>query len=149
MNFFKRSRTFVTLIVATGLVAVACFFPLQKTQSLLEQDLFWSEKRYGKQRYDVLLMGDSRTYMGVSPEILREYIPNMDIYNFGFPSGRINRQLLKEAQKRFQRNGKYILIFSCTCLDLCNSVNEHFFNIANSNSFCPNNIWIRKKKSHL
>ena len=50
----------------------------------LESDLFWNEKRYGKQQYDVLLMGDSRTYMGVSPEILREYIPNMDIYNFGF-----------------------------------------------------------------
>ena len=110
-----------------------------------ESGLFWHEKRYGKQRYDVLLIGDSRTYMGVSPEILREYIPNMDIYNFGFPTGRINRQLLGEARKRFQQNGKHILIFGCTYSDLCNSENKHFFNIANLNSFWLNNVWIRKK----
>ena len=81
MNLFKRSRTFVTLIVATVFVAGECFLYAPFSS---EKDRFWREKRYGEGRYDVLLMGDSRTNEGVSPEILQKYIPNMSFYNFGF-----------------------------------------------------------------
>ncbi len=133
MNLFKESRTSVTLFIAIGLVAVSHFPPLQKKQHLPERKLFWIEKRYGKPRYDILLMGDSRTYKGVSPEILQKYIPNMSFYNFGFSSGRINRQLLREAKKRLKRNGKRILVFGCTYLDLVNMKNEHFFYIKELN----------------
>ncbi len=139
MNFFKRSRTFVTL--NTAIVLAGGMLQLLPEKHL-ESDLFWSEKRYGKQRYDALLMGDSRTYLGVSPEILREYIPNMDIYNFGFSAGRINRQLIDSGSKRLQQNGKRILIFGCTYLDLCNSRNEHFFSIVKEAPL--RNTWIQK-----
>lgn len=129
----RGNRTFVTLSTAIGLVAVSHFSLLQKKQHLDEGDLFWIEKRYGKQQYDVLLMGDSRTYKGVSPEILQKYIPNMSFYNFGFSGGRINRQLLREAGKRLNRNGKRILAFGCTCGDSVNMKNEHFFSIKELN----------------
>ena len=122
------------MFIATLLVAMGTFQPLpQNTRDYLEDSRFWCEKRYGKQQYDVLLMGDSRTYVGVSPEILQKYNPNMSFYNFGFCVGRINRQLLREAEKRLKWNGKRILAFSCTCIDLMNVKNEYFFNIGELN----------------
>ena len=71
----------------------------------------------------------------------------MDIYNFGFSAGRINRQLLTEAKRRFKRNAKRILVFDCTCIDLMNKKNKHFFSIKKLKSFslALQNIWIREK----
>ena len=130
MNLFKRSRTFLTLTTAIGLVAVACCFPLQKTQLLLEQELFWSEKRYGQRQYDVLLIGDSTTHEGVSPEILEEYIPNATIYNFGFMGVAVNQKLLETAEKRLKKNGKRIFVFGLSPRSLIvKRKNNHFSHI--------------------
>jgi hypothetical protein len=130
MNLFKRSRTFVTLLVMASLFIIEGLASLSRIEKLqLQSDLFWAEKVYGKSQYDVLLMGDSRTYMGVSPKTLRSRIPHISVYNFGFCSGRINKQLLGEAEKRLQKNGKRFLIFSCTSCDLIDTKNVHFFSI--------------------
>ena len=145
----RGNRTFVTLGTAIGLVAVSHFSLLQKKQHLDEEKLFWIEKRYGKQQYDVLLMGDSRTFEGVSPEILQKYIPNMSFYNFGFCVGRINRQLLREAGKRLKWNGKRILAFGCTCIDSMNVRNEHFFSIEELNLVLPALRSILSRKTSL
>ena len=113
-----------SLVIIKGLV------PLSRIEKLqLQSDLFWAEKVYGKSQYDVLLMGDSRTYMGVSPKTLRSRVPHVSIYNFGFSSGRINEQLLREAEKRIQKNGERFLIFSCTSCNLIDTKNKHFFSI--------------------
>ena len=147
MSLFKRSRTFVTLFIATLLVAMGTFQPLpQNTRDYLEHNRFWCEKRYGKQQYDVLFIGDSRTYECISPKILQKYIPNMSLYNFGFSGGRINRQLLTEAKRRFKRNAKRILVFDCTCIDLMNKKNKHFFSIKKVRPvlLMLRSIWIRE-----
>ena len=126
----RGNRTFVALSTAIGLVAVACYFPLQKTQLLLEQELFWSEKRYGQRQYDVLLIGDSTTHEGVSPEILKEYIPNATIYNFGFIGVAVNQKLLETAEKRLKKNGKRIFVFGFSPRSLIlKRKDEHFSRI--------------------
>jgi hypothetical protein len=133
MNAFMRNRSFVTLTILVGLVGIKGISPLsQKEKIELEMALFWSDKRYGKQKYNVLLMGDSRTYMDVSPKILREYVPNVSIYNFAFSGGRINGQLLQEALRRLKENGKRVLVFSCTSCSLMSVRNKHFFSIKES-----------------
>ena len=97
-------------------------------EAQLAADSFWAEKVYGKSQYDILLMGDSRTYMGVSPKTLRSRVPSMSIYNFGFSAGHINNQLLEEGQKKLQ-NGKRFLIFLCTSSNLRDMNNDHLFSI--------------------
>ena len=115
----------------------------QSEKNDLASALFWVEKRYGKRQYDVLLVGDSRTYQGVSPEILRKHVSHIGIYNFGFSGGRINRQLLKEAKKRLKKNGKRIFIFGCTSCNLQDEINEHFLSIREVTpvSFCLPAVW--------
>ena len=104
--------------------------PLSRIEKLqLQSDLFWAEKVYGKSQYDVLLMGDSRSYKGVNPKTLRSRVPHISIYNFGFSSSRINEQLLREAEKRIQKDGKRFLIFSCTSRNLMDVENVYFFSI--------------------
>lgn len=106
---------------------------IEKAQ--LQSDLFWVEKVYGKSQYDILLMGDSRTYEGVSPKMLRNRVPRVSIYNFGFFAAHINEQLLKEAEKRLRTDGKRFLIFSCTSRNLMDLKNEHFFSIHKPTAF--------------
>ena len=128
MNLFKRSRTFVTLFVATVVLAVDIF--LTKPKSAATE--YWIRKRYGKQQHDVLLLGDSRSFQGIDPRILQKYIPRMSAYCFGFNASSINLQLLEEyVPKRLKRNGKRILVFNCTSLDLIESKNRHLLSINN------------------
>ncbi|MFQ6723089.1 MAG: hypothetical protein ACLRFH_01645 [Opitutales bacterium] len=95
----------------------------------LKEDLFWLNKVYGKEQYDIVLVGDSRTYKGISPEILEKYCKSYSVFNFGFSSGRINRQLLLEAYKKLKPNGARIFVFSCTPIDLINVKNDHWFDL--------------------
>ena len=103
--------------------------------------------------HDVLLLGDSRTYEGLSPEILETYRPGWSVYNFGFSAGRINRQLLMEASKRLKPDGKRIFVFACTPIDLMNVRNEDFFDkrrrISPFSGFFATQRKLRKSFGHL
>ena len=111
-------------------------------------EAFWRNKVWGKSVHDVLLLGDSRTYFGLSPEILETYRPGWSVYNFGFSSGRINRQLLMEASKRLKPDGKRIFVFACTPIDLMDVRNRDFFdkkrNTSSFSGFFAIQIKLRK-----
>ena len=116
------------MLSATVVLAVD-IFPTKPKSAAME---YWIRKRYGKQQHDVLLLGDSRSFQGIDPRILQKYIPSMNAYCFGFSAGSINLQLLKEyVPKRLKRNGKRILVFNCTSLDLIGINNQCLLSIDN------------------
>ena len=142
LKTFKR-------ILSCVIVVLLLIFALAKTTDVMQRkssDIKYIPFFEHARDYDVLFMGDSRSYECVSPKILQKYIPNMILYNFGFSGGRINRQLLIEAKRRLKRNKKRILVFGCTCIDLMNKENKHFFNIKKIHPvlLMLQNIWIRK-----
>lgn len=129
MKLFK-DRTFVTLFFVLIFTILSLLLPLHSNElKKLKEDLFWLNKVYGKEQYDIVLVGDSRTYKGISPEILENYCKGYTVFNFGFSSGRINRQLLLEACKKLKPNGAKIFVFSCTPIDLINVKNDHWFDL--------------------
>jgi hypothetical protein len=59
--------------------------PMHTTGAVSER--FWVMKAQGMSRYDMILMGDSRVYRGLSPQAMEEVLPGERILNFGFSGG--------------------------------------------------------------
>jgi hypothetical protein len=53
-------------------------------------DAFWSNKANADAIYDIILMGDSRIYRGLSPEEMATILEDYRILNFGFSAGGLN-----------------------------------------------------------
>ena len=91
-------------------------FEIFKEQSVT--NLFFFEKTFGKQGYDVAFLGDSRCRAGLLQKPLQAHLGNLVLYNLGMNNGRINRLLLEIASERMKKNGKRILCLSLTSLDI-------------------------------
>lgn len=81
------------------------FLPKPDNSKII-QDRFWVLKTHGKNNYDIVIMGDSRAYRGVSPEAMEKAMPDYEILNFGYSSGRLNKFMFGEAEKRISKSGK-------------------------------------------
>lgn len=140
-----KDRTFITLSLVFIFSILLLLKPLHPNElQKLKENLFWLNKVYGKEQYDVILVGDSRTYKGISPEILTKYCPTFKFFNFGFSSGRINKHLLIEAKKRLKPNGQRVFIFPCTPIDLINVKNDHWYELykeLSTLSKCPHQLY--------
>jgi hypothetical protein len=94
------------------------------------EEEFWQEKVYGKKSYDVIFVGDSRVYRGISPEVLHRRMPEWNFFNFGFSSGRIDRMLLQATSRRLNPEGAKILVLPLSHCSLFCVENEHYLSIA-------------------
>ena len=97
-------KTTVTLLLfITLVVIVECWVELPlhpHQQNAAERARFWLHKTFAPSDYDMVLVGDSRIYRGLSPEAMREVLPRWRILNFGYSSGGINREMLQLAEEK-------------------------------------------------
>jgi hypothetical protein len=70
------------------------------------QHHFWVQKTFTDSAYDMVLMGDSRTYNGLSPAILSEVKPGLRVLNFGYADGGFNARIFRAAETKFARDAK-------------------------------------------
>lgn len=61
---------------------------------------FWVLKTHAKTRFDMVLMGDSRVYRGLSPEAMTSILSGYRILNFGYSGGGLNTVMFKAAERR-------------------------------------------------
>lgn len=98
-----------TLFVAAVLIA-ALSFVLPKNEEKYLGDRFWARKTFSPAIYDVVIIGDSRTYRGISPSIMSEYLPEKKILNFAYSNGGLNNYVFSEAEKKLSKNNKKKII---------------------------------------
>lgn len=72
----------ITIILTIGF---RLLFP-SVDNSKTDEQYFWTLKTHTTERFDIVILGDSRIYRGVSPEILTENIPNCSAINLGYSS---------------------------------------------------------------
>ncbi len=75
-----------------------------QVRSKVYSDRFWALKVTQKPIYDMVIIGDSRTYRGIAPQAINESLPDYKIYNFAFSSGGLNKTIYKEAEKLLNNN---------------------------------------------
>jgi len=79
-------RTTITSLLAAALVLAGGLLrpePLFPTNGLLP-DRFWAQKMLWSARYDVVLVGDSLAFRGLSPQAMQKVLAGREIVNFAF-----------------------------------------------------------------
>ena len=109
-----RERVFLTLFISAALVCSIGFFGPDTMMTASHGKWFWTWKTHSERKCDVVLVGDSRTYRGVSPESMGEVLTGYRIINFGYSSGSLSPLMLAEVEKRLDRRGKRIIVLGIT-----------------------------------
>lgn len=93
--------------MAMAAVLVAAFsFVFPKNQEKYLGELFWSRKTFAPAKYDVVLMGDSRVYRALSPEIMQSHLHGLKVLNFAYSNGGLNPVMFEAAEKKLAQNDR-------------------------------------------
>lgn len=101
----RKPNIWITVAVAATLVTVLSFV-LPKDAEKYLGELFWTRKTFAPLKYNVVLMGDSRVYRGVSPEIMETHVAGMKVLNFAYSNGGLNPTMFEAAEKKLVKNDK-------------------------------------------
>jgi hypothetical protein len=80
---------------------------------------FWTLKTHGKTRYDMILMGDSRVYRGISPAAMETILPDYRIFNFGYSGTGLDSRMAAAAERRLDpKSDRKSIVLGVTPLGL-------------------------------
>lgn len=125
-----RSFTSILLFVPLLLLAIALkprpvpvvVLPIsadQVRQGGAAAERFWALKTHGKTRYDMILMGDSRVYRGISPAAMESILSGYRIFNFGYSGGALDPVMFAAAERRLDPGSdRKSILFGVTPLAL-------------------------------
>ena len=129
-----RDRCFWSLILSLLLIGIfgavkpMPLDPLVANRAV--RNWFWANKVHNSMTYDLILLGDSRLYRGVSPAAMKDVLgQDYKILNFGFSSGGLNPRMYREADKRFVKDGSAkTVVMAVTPYSLTDDAakNKHF-----------------------
>ncbi len=123
-----RPDVIVTLLIAAVLIGTLSFV-LPKNKEKYLRDRFWTQKTFAPAKYQVVVLGDSRVYRGVSPEVMEKNLPGMKILNFGYSNGGLNPVMFEAAEKKLSKNNQKRVIaigVSANCITAYSQTNEQF-----------------------
>lgn len=101
----RKPNIWITLAIAATLVTALSFI-LPKDAEKYLGELFWTRKTFATPKYNVVLMGDSRVYRGLSPEIMESHLSDLKVLNFAYSNGGLNPTMFDAAEKKLAHNDK-------------------------------------------
>jgi hypothetical protein len=128
-----RNRTFSTFLIVLPIMVLVGFLKplpidqLQRNRNI--ENRFWMAKTHYRPAYDVVMMGDSRMYRGLSPWVMSCVLPGWRILNFGYSYGGLNSVMFRAAEAKLDpASKKKTIILGVTPLSLTPSAlkNEHY-----------------------
>lgn len=100
-------RKFVTiaLIFWTSVLLINLARPTAHKTGLNIQE-FWAKKLIWKDRFDIIVTGDSRTMIAVSPEVIEKYLPDTSVGNFGFTALSYTKDYLNATENTLKNKSR-------------------------------------------
>jgi hypothetical protein len=95
-----KERLIKLLFVLIVFLTLAVMYLPKNEKNNIEEKNFWINKTHTEKYFDWIFIGDSRIYRGISPSVIEEMFPNINVLNFGYSSGSINSNMLKAAEKK-------------------------------------------------
>ena len=92
----------ITLIL---ILAIKLFIPAKENVKT-KQEYFWTLKTHTPDKFDIIVMGDSRIYRGISPEDLTKKLPKTSAVNLGFSSAGFNDLYFSFAEEKLKKESK-------------------------------------------
>jgi hypothetical protein len=108
----KHTPTIWITVLFAAILVGALSFVLPKNEEKYFAEHFWTRKTHSTQKYQVVVMGDSRVYRGISPEAMKPALPGLKILNFGYSNGGLNPLMYRVAESRLDidANAKVIVL---------------------------------------
>lgn len=127
-NFKKTFITFLTIFVIFGGYKLYYMSYCVPEQNRTTDKKFWYKKTFASNDKDIVLVGDSRVYRGLSPATMNILLKENKILNFGYSSAGFDPYFLDEAVKKLSADGKRILVLGITphSLTTIAAQNEHY-----------------------
>jgi hypothetical protein len=112
-------RTYIAIGLSALLIGlVALLRPPDdgsETRARAGIDRYWLIKAKNPNKYNIIVLGDSRIYRGISPYTLEEQLQGMKAFNLGFSSGGLNKEMFKAAEKMLDKDSPHkILLLGVT-----------------------------------
>ncbi|MBL1280577.1 MAG: hypothetical protein COA33_009905 [Fluviicola sp.] len=133
---FKIYTSFLLIVV--GFFTLKTLLP-ENNCAKIQEEQFWYGKTYTKDKYDIVICGDSRVYRGVSTKFLLNSFPkNTSAFNLGYSSIGFEEDYLNFAMsllKKESKNKYLVLGISMHSLTPNALQNEHLKSFQNKSSF--------------
>lgn len=96
----KGKPTILITILIAAVLVTALSLILPKNEEKYMSENFWTHKTLSAKYYNVIIMGDSRVYRGISPEAMLKELPTLKIFNFGYSNGGLNPTMFEAAESK-------------------------------------------------
>ena len=83
-------------------------------ENLVARDQLWTKKTHSTKKFDILVIGDSRTYRGVSTEAMLEGTEGISAINLGYSGIGLDNFYMDFIQKRMYPEGRRIIVIGIT-----------------------------------
>lgn len=108
MEKFKQN-IWITLLLAIILIGIFGYI-LPKNPDKYLKDRFWSFKVHDNKKYNFVILGDSRTYRGISPYEIENILPEFSVFNFAFSNGGLNPEIYKAVDTKLNETREPMII---------------------------------------
>ncbi|MCX6351426.1 MAG: hypothetical protein NTX03_06165 [Bacteroidetes bacterium] len=133
----KRIILYFILLLPLVFIGFKIVLPMLPS-SPMQADAFWANKTNQTQTYDGVIIGDSRVYRGLNPQVLGN-----NFFNFAFSSAGLSEDYILGAKKLLNPSGKRILIIGVSVNSFTTSAlkNEQ---LSTLKKLSPKDVWIRE-----
>jgi hypothetical protein len=101
------------LVMASGALIAGASLPGREKDIMRAH--FWLMKTHGVKNVDMILLGDSRTYRGLSPQEMQTVLADYRILNFGYSAGGLNPTIYHEGEAKLDpRSEKRTVVLGIT-----------------------------------
>lgn len=109
VHILRRERTLQTLLLAGVIITTLAMMRPEHISPRIP-DAFWIKKLEWRHQADTVLAGDSRVYMGLSPQAMNAIWPAPRIVNFGFSGVGYTRDFLDAVEKVLDPESRHPVI---------------------------------------
>lgn len=101
MKSLRELKVIWILLVVLSLASAIAYFRPQPHLKGLGFTAFWAHKFTAPSLFDIVISGDSRSYRGISPEVIEKFFPQSKVLNFGFSGTPLSNQYINASIKKF------------------------------------------------
>jgi hypothetical protein len=117
----------IPALIMAGILKPVPQDPIEKNKVISQH--FWVQKTHGAGKYNLIVLGDSRIYRGISPRAMESILPGIRVLNLGYSNGSMSPLMFREAGRRLDwDNPVRAIILGITPVTLTPvaAENEHF-----------------------
>lgn len=115
---YQNKNIWISLTLAIVCIAITSLYIPQENKTHLK-DRFWTIKTHKTKNCNLIILGDSRVYRGISPYAIEQILPHYKAFNFGYSNGGLNHTMYKAAEKKLKNTRKNrIVLIGASALSL-------------------------------